>query len=557
MKKNTILSIMTCAVMLLLTAACSNDENNNTKEQPTQAVQFSFTNEDFGADETLSRATGAAETKPQTVDLGDCEAEISVESEPAVKTRGALTPASGHYTIRAYQAGTLKGEMKGAFSGGNFTPDASSHKMLNLPYGTYDFVAFNDDVTVSGTNLTTTRDKAGTARIGFATVNITGPTPIQVFFTMKHVGCRLHTQIVAPKHIEAAITATLESTAPNVIPTSVAYNPATKAYTATNGAMPAEANNSPISTETKYWMSGEGRALDYTSTGDYHYFLPNTQDSKLKLNFTGGKIFWKGLSGGTIPQLNNTLVMSPAKSYLVKITIKPKYKYLFSDGTTGFYKETISGGGTKTPVGVVVKENNGTPNSGLAVALKDAGAPCYWERRMGPIVQGNTVRYNLSTQLADINNDMKGEEYTYDGTYSDNGTAHASDPDFFAFQAAATYNPGVPLTGSLTGNKWYLPDFGEWMISLSHLAFTEQNAFPSWPSYIYNYPNLLNLAFTQVGGTKIWGGLEISNTKFYWTSTEIIDFGIRSASNIYWNYSQLSFNFSSGNDFFVRPFIKF
>ena len=53
------------AAMLLFMAACSNDENNNPKEQPTQAVQFSFTNEDFGADETLSRATGAVETKPR------------------------------------------------------------------------------------------------------------------------------------------------------------------------------------------------------------------------------------------------------------------------------------------------------------------------------------------------------------------------------------------------------------------------------------------------------------------------------------------------------------
>ena len=547
MKKHIFLG----AAILLLMAACSHDENNNGGTEPLQKVQFSFTNEDFGADEALTRATSAAE-KPQTIDLGDCEAEISVESEPAVKTRGPLTNANGHYTIRAYQGGTLKGEMKGTFSGGNFTPDASSLKSMNLPNSTYDFIAFNDDVTVSGTNLTTTRDKAGTARMGFATVNITGHTPIQVFFTMKHVGCRLHTQIVAQKHIEAAITATLESTAPNVIPTSVAYNPATKAYTATKGAMPAEANNSPISTEEKYWMSGEGRALDYTSTGDYHYFLPNTQGSNLKLNFTGGKIFWKSLSGGTIPQLNNTLVMSPAKSYLVKITIKPKYKYLFSDGTTGFYKETISGGGTKTPVGVVVKENNGTPNSGLAVALKDAGAPCRWKKYYTLI--GNTIQYDDATQLADMNSDMKGEEYTYDGTYSNNGTAHASDPDFPAFQAAATYNPGVPLTGSLTGNKWYLPAFGEWMISLSHLAFTEQNAFSSHPGYIKNYPILLNLAFTQVGGTKIWGGLELSNTKWYWTSTEGINYGV---SCTYWNYWQLAFAMAIIKDFFVRPVIKF
>ena len=60
MKKNIFLAV----ALLLLTAACSNDENNNPNEQPIQAVQFSFTNEDFGADETLSRATGAAEAKP-------------------------------------------------------------------------------------------------------------------------------------------------------------------------------------------------------------------------------------------------------------------------------------------------------------------------------------------------------------------------------------------------------------------------------------------------------------------------------------------------------------
>ena len=42
-------SIFLGAAMLLLMAACSNDENNNGQEKPIQAVQFSFTNEDFGA----------------------------------------------------------------------------------------------------------------------------------------------------------------------------------------------------------------------------------------------------------------------------------------------------------------------------------------------------------------------------------------------------------------------------------------------------------------------------------------------------------------------------
>ena len=227
MKKYMFLS----AALLLFTASCSNDENNEQKEQ-TQAVQFSFTNEDFGEDETLTRASETA--KPQIVDLGDCEAEITVESEPTAKTRGALSPANGHYTIRAYQAGTLKDEMKGTFSSGTFTPDASSSKKSRLPYGTYDFVAFNDDVTVSGTNLSTTRDKAETARMGFATVNITSPTPIQVQFTMKHIGCRLRTRFVCQKDIPNSITAQLKATAANVIPTSLDYNPATKLYTETN-----------------------------------------------------------------------------------------------------------------------------------------------------------------------------------------------------------------------------------------------------------------------------------------------------------------------------------
>ena len=78
-------------MLLLMATGCSNDENNNGTE-PLQKVQFSFTNEDFGADEPLSRAS-VSEAKPQTIDLGDCEAEISVESEPAVKTTGT-TPSA-------------------------------------------------------------------------------------------------------------------------------------------------------------------------------------------------------------------------------------------------------------------------------------------------------------------------------------------------------------------------------------------------------------------------------------------------------------------------------
>ena len=291
--------------MLLLMAACSHDENNNGGTEPLQKVQFSFTEEEFGADEALTRATSAAEAKPQTIDLGDCEAEISVENEPAVKTRGPLTNANGHYTIRAYQGGTLKGEMKGTFSGGTFTADASSPKSMPLPNGTYDFIAFNDDVVPSGNELTVAKDKAATAMMGTTTELINQHPDQTVNFTMKHVGCRLRTQFVCQKHIPNAITATLEQTAANVIPTSVAYNPSTKAYTGTNGTMTAEASNSPASTETKYTASGYGKYYSYTSSSDYHYFLPTTEGNKLKLTgISAGTVFWKPIP--TLLSLNST-----------------------------------------------------------------------------------------------------------------------------------------------------------------------------------------------------------------------------------------------------------
>ena len=493
MKKNTILSIMTCAAMLLLTAACSNDENSNPKEQPTQAVQFSFTNEDFGADETLSRATGTAETKPQTVDLGDCEAEISVENEPAVKTRGAMTNATGHYTIRAYQGGTLKGEMKGTFSGGNFTPDATSPQEIGLSAGTYDFIAFNDDVIPSGNDLTVDRTKAETARMGTTTAVITAtPQKQKVMFTMKHVGCRVRVQFICKKHIPNDITAKLGATAANVIPATTAYHPATKAYTSTNGAMTAENSNFPASTENPYFASNFGQNYAYTSTSDYHYFLPTTEGSKLKLTFTAGTLFWKPLTG-TIPQLNATLQMQANKSYLVKIKLNPNYIYLMSDGTTGHFKDTTFGGGTKTPVGIVAD-----PTARVAIALKDVedGALYKWSQPPGttdPQAMNTTIYLEK-----DKEEDMDGYKWTWEAAGTVNGTIKANQQTLYpAFYAAGHYNPGVSVSGTLVGKKWYLAGGGEWVTYINQgLGFARD----AEKKYNLSYGILLKEALTRVGG---------------------------------------------------------
>ena len=490
------------AAMLLLTAACSNDENSNPKEQPTQAVQFSFTNEDFGADETLSRATSAAE-KPQTIDLGDCEAEISVENEPAVKTRGVQTNASGHYTIRAYQGGTLKGEMKGTFSGGAFTPDATSPKDINLSAGTYDFIAFNDDVIPSGNDLTVDRTKAETARMGTTTANITAtPQKQKVNFTMKHVGARLRTQFVCKKDIPENITAKLEATAANVIPTTAAYHPATKAYTSTNGAMTAENSNSPASTESVYTASNYGQNYAYTSTSDYHYFLPTTEGSKLKLTgISAGTVFWKPIPTFNVPKLNATLQMQAGKSYLVKIKLKPKFKYLFSDGTTGFRSETTYGGApaatAKTPIGVVVKDNDGTPSSGIAMALEDAngGNLTAW----GPAY---TKAYKPMYQYMGNMKEYSGYDLTWDpATSFDNVTVKGNSTTYPCFYQAGHYAPAVPVTGANV-SKWYLPAGMEMYAVLKNLYFSRESGISS--SYGHSsggYGYLLEQAVTQVGGS--------------------------------------------------------
>lgn len=536
-------------------ASCSNNEdNNNEQEKITQGLQFSFTEEDFGADEEQTRTT--VNTKPEIVDLGDCEAEVTVENEPAqpqAHTRTIVGPT--HYTIRAYQGGALKGQISGTFNGTVFTPDASSSDRMLLPHGTYDFVAYNDDVTASGNDLTVARDKVGTARIGTTTENINQDPKQYVSFSMKHVGARLRTQFICQKHLPA-ITATIEATTGNLIPTSVAYNPITKAYTSTNGTMTAEASNSPASAEARYSASDYGKNYSYTSTSDYHYFLPATEGSKLKLSFSSGKIFWKSTQAGSISQLNSALNMQANKSYLVKIKLKPNFIYLMSDGTTGHFKDTPNGGGSKTPIAVVLDEDKR-----IAIALQDAngGANVTWTTRQ-TFYSFNQYNKDRKSTFADAIALENGYEETWDATAStDNVTVKGNSNDFPAFKACGDYNPGVPVSGSLVGKKWYLPAMGEMKYVFTALGFCDE-AESGWRQLPLCYGVLADLAFTQIGSSAF-----MNNGRTYWTSTEYDDgAGEHNTAGticLSYQYQQYRMNWSpgyqSGAGCKARAFIKF
>ena len=500
MKKYILLSV----ALLTFTVSCNNSDDNNIIDKQPQGLQFSFSEADYGEEEVLSRAVPM---QTETVDFGDCEAEISVENEPVGKVlqTETRTISNKHYTIRAYQAGVRKGEIKGTFNGATFTPDAGSPKDIYVEPGSCDFVAFNDDVTPVGENLTVDESKMQTARIASFTTTIAAQKQQQVNFEMKHVCARLRTQFVCQKHMPNNITATIEETAPNVIPASVSYNPTTKAYTAnTTGTMPPKNSNSPASTEAPYTASNGGQTFAYTSTSNYHYFLPTAEGSKLKLTFNAGTIFWKPMSG-SIPKLNATLIMQPNKSYVVKIKLKPKFTYLFNDGTTGFFSETKAPGSTKKVIGIVVGQ-------GRAV-----GAFQGWAYNWDNQAHAHTgVMYaaftTTSTSFYTNISDMNGYEYcwttTYNTNHPDHGTAiRAYISDFQQISEATRYNPpGVPKTPWMQTHKWYLPAYGEYKLIFDNLGFGDytklkNNNAPAHLNFDYQAPwygYIAQSAFTQV-----------------------------------------------------------
>ena len=546
MKTNSKIMIL-AALAGFLASSCGN-ENNTPDPSQEQGITFSFEEQNYETDQELTRSV----PRTETINLGDCEAEVSVENDPDTAVNKTRAITNKHYTIRAYQGSVKKGEIKGTFNGTKFTADSNSPQDLILEQGqTYDFVAFNDDVTPSssGEELTVSIDNVGNAYIGRTTATITQAKKQQIAFEMKHVGARLRTRFLCQKHIPNNITATLSLVAASNIPVSMTNNPVTQTQTYTQGTMTPQVSNSPASTEALYTASNGGQTFAYTSTSNYHYFLPSTEGSKLKLTFNAGTVFWKPITGD-IPKLNATLSMQQGKSYLVKIKLKPKFSYLFSDGTWG----TLSANPGKTPIGVVVKENNGTPNSGLAMALHNAnnGNGCAW----GPTnMAGNKSVKNHGPSSYD-----SGYNLTWRAASSYYNIVKANSGSFPAFYYAAQYYPGVTVTGTNIG-KWFLPggrDIDPVMRNLYWGAGTPGE----YGTHVWGYGVPLDDAIKQVGGTAI-----CDNSKAHWVATE--------GANVHWdpahpsdfcneaNFRQFRVNgiyFSyttKNNSVLVRPFVYF
>lgn len=532
-------------------SSCSNDDNTKNQKEEMQGVRFTITEEGFGADTELTRATPSAQ--PQIIEAGDCEAEISIERAPAEKlvaTRGVTTPV--HYTIRAYHNGTLRGEMKGTFTPTGFTPDTGYSAQMELGRNrTYDFVCFNDKVTPNGNNLDVTLANAKDARIGRQQIALT-TVDQTINLSSKHVGCRIQTQVVAKKDIPGALTSIIESIGAT-IPQTVSYNPATNTYATTaTTTMAAIANNSPASTETKYTASNYGQNYSYTSSAPYLYFLPGMDAANLKLNNLSGTIFWKPFNMNIANLSKTSKPLEANGSYTAKIKMKPQFTYLMSDGTTGHFKDTTFGGApaatAKTPIAVVVNAN-----LHMAIALKNAinNGWVNWRKGVSYYVQANTHAIMTGDWDDAFNSQAtSGLDETWDASYSTGSFGvKATNPKFPPFNVAANYDPGVAYTG-LPALQWYLPSYNDFRYLYPLGCGDETTIHSAYVSYKW-YGNLANSAFTQVGGTSVLNNSFHTTTEYKFSAEYL--FGIlnpRSSDLIFGSGGSTS---SSG----VRPFVAY
>ena len=531
---------MAAAVFAL--SACHNELDNqpdgkvNTSKQITFKVNF----EDYNTDEEVqgTRALAPDTLSKQVIDLdNNLLAEVSIQRD-TTKTDRATTRAlsNGTYTMLAYQGSTLKGEVTGTVNNGEFY--VTGNPMVLAP-GTYDFVLYSD-LTRSGNTFIVDRSNMSNAQIGRTTgVVITSQLETQeVVFNLKHLGARMKIKLTGYMPYPA-MSATLSSVNATSVPNQVVYDAVADSWTGYTHAALSENCTFPATGTWNVGTSGGGPGdfLDYhytSLTNDYHYFLPTTDASKLKLTLNSGKLYRIDFASHHTPLAlspDPAVVMKNNGSYIINVKLRPNYLYLMSDGSTDFvnatqYTHLKKSDGTplyrdklgnvlttpKVPVGLVVSQSKR-----LAMALKSIQATAVW----GP---GTTVfnykRYkvdNWDPSREEINamaGDMDGYKYTWEGAGSSDGvTIKANDPVHYpSFYKFGHYRDelianGVNLTGVMLTKNWHFPSAGELQLFVKNLGFGEPHPtreyIDKWASTAFN------LGLKEVGApamTTIWFG---------------------------------------------------
>lgn len=472
MKKQYFLAI---AMFMLLTvfAACSSDDNlDNGKGKVDVASKFEFpvTFADYNSDVQVGNTRAAADAsdtlKHEFVNMGNgIVADVTLQRDkenlsgnPA-KSASTRTLLSGDYTMLAYQSGVLKGELKGFISGGSFIPYAGNPESMSLAPGNYDFVLYPTTLfTRSGNNLTP-KYAEEYAMLGRTNYTVTAtPQKQKVPFAMKHTAARVRVKFntyvkVQPSNIDVSFSAAN----PAEVPSSAVYDAATGTWSTsgTGGAFSFDGSSA--------WTESHGSGIYSYTSPYYSYIFPGSNITNLKATFSNATIYTENLSGKSLTFALNPVLASVANgSYLISITFHYNFLYLMTDGTTGLFSETTFGGGTKTPIAVVISQSKK-----LAAALEDVSSGI---QNYSGVVNSGVINIPGSswtpgsTFTAD---GADGYKFTWEASGSADGTTIKANEQtrFPAFYSAAHYTPTLPagktLTGSIVGKKWFLPSVGE------------------------------------------------------------------------------------------------
>lgn len=543
MKKQYFLAI---AMFMLLTvfAACSSDDNlDNGKGKVDVASKFEFpvTFADYNSDVQVGNTRAAANSsdtlKHEFVNMGNGivadvtlqrdKENLSGNSDKSASTR-ALT--SDSYTMLAYQGGTLKGELKGFIYGGSFIPNAGDPESMSLAPGNYDFVLYSTSYfTRSGNNLTPTSANEY-AILGRTNYTVTAtPQKQKVSFAMKHTAARVRvrfkTYITVP---QSNFGAYFSATNPAEVPSSVVYDAATGTWS-TSGTGGGFSLGGGSST----WTGGyDGSVYSYTSP-NYSYIFPGSNITNLRATFNNATIYTENLSGKNLTFALTPVLASVANgSYLISITLHYNFLYLMTDGTTGLFSETTYGGGTKTPIAVVISQSKK-----LAAALEKTSysGSSYYSGQVNSSVINVSSFAPWEPPTSFLSDGADGYKFTWEASGSaDGATIKANEQTSYpAFYSAAHYAPTLPagktLTGSIVGKKWFLPSLGEIIKIYPALKDIDNSAgyfAQSMGGGMYNNnlwtldsgytpitPNgMASMAFSQVNGVSL-GGLMITSSQ--------------------------------------------
>ena len=555
--KKSIYSVLLClATITMFTACASNDETNESTENNVviNATQFTLTEEAYGEDIEVTRAV-SEKTKPEIVDLGNgLEAELSIERDTAnakVKQATRATMSNQHYTIYALQGGTrvgsvLKGTVNGTGAHQKFIPDAGYADKFILPAGTYTFVCYNDKVQDDGTNLSVSQANADKALIGTTTIAISG-VRYNVNFIMKHQAARVRVKLMTYWPIQD-IKGNL--VADNINKKAIyQIDPSLTPIYSEPNAFSAVLNFPNDLTEEPYGTDEYGKY--YSTTPDYQYVLPGTNANQFSLKFTSGELYRdpshqsKSLVGYSHKIKSSTPLVANG-SYIFRVNIYYKANYLFEDGVV----RTYANRGAHTAIAAVLKDNDGSPYSGTAIAMLIEGVR-QWATTH-PQKDNLTTIWNFATHASV----MDGVSQTWSEYYTPDGTVKANSTRYPAFYYGAnkfdTRDPVGLKTTRLGSNlsRWYLPSIGEWKLAAHVLGYLDLSTVNDFGNYTNGWDyQMYKVYFLQAGGQYFpvnycWSTAELNNDYVCWAAnTE--DEGFKFGSTGKWE------------TLFIHPFIHF